>query len=59
MGFTYRETASILDICAASVGFYIAGTRKDYKEDQGKPVEVPRIVLLACSAVENKLPPVD
>lgn len=58
MNFTYRETAKNLGICVASVGFYSVGTRKDNKEDEGKSVEVPKVVLLACSAVENKLPPI-
>lgn len=58
MGLTYRETAIILDLCMASVGYYTVGIRKKKDGDTTKSVEVPKTILLACSAVENKLPPI-
>ena len=56
MGFTYRETSKVLDICMASIGYYTRGTRKN--KDKDESLEVPKVVLLACSAVEAKLPPI-
>lgn len=58
MGFSYREAARSLGVCMASVGLYTAGKRKNNKEDDERLVEVPLSILLACSAIEQKLPPI-
>lgn len=58
MGFTYRQAASSLGICISTAGFYKAGVRRENKNDDSKPVEVPKAILLACAAIENNLPPI-
>lgn len=59
MGYTYHEAANALGLCVAAIGNYTTGVRKDRKDDDATPVEVPRSVLLACSALEKSLPPID
>lgn len=58
MGFTYRQAANSLGICMASVGYYTVGSRRDNQDEDAKPVDVPKTILLACSAIENQLPPI-
>lgn len=58
MGFTYRDAAKSLKLCMASVGYYSVGERRDAEDSEAKPVEVPHVVLLACAAIEGKLPPI-
>lgn len=58
MKLSYRQAAEALGICSSAVGFYSRGTRKNTKASEETFVEVPKTVLLACSAVEHKLPPV-
>lgn len=55
-GLTYKEASIVLGICMASIGYYTRGERKNV--DISEPVEVPKTVLLACSAVEANLPPI-
>jgi predicted transcriptional regulator len=49
-----RAAAEALGISASSVILYEAGKRRDATET---PVEVPKVVALACSAVAMNLPP--
>jgi predicted transcriptional regulator len=49
-----RAAADALGISASSVILYEAGRRRDANET---PVEVPKVVALACSAVAQNLPP--
>ena len=58
MGYTYRDTANVLGVCMACVGYYTVGVRKEKNNEESKPVEVPKTVLLACSAIENDLKPI-
>jgi predicted transcriptional regulator len=56
MKFSYSQAAEALGLCVSAVGFYSRGSRK--KKDEQGDVEVPKTVLLACKAVENKLTPI-
>jgi hypothetical protein len=58
MGYTYKEASKALKLCMASVGYYSVGERKETEDSESKPVEVPHVVLLACSALEAQLPPI-
>ena len=57
MGLTLRGVAAVLGIARNTAGNYSLGVRFDNSE-KGEIVEVPKHILLACSAVENKLSPV-
>lgn len=57
MNLSYSQAAKALGLCSSVVGFYSRGSRK--KDDVDKEVDVPVVVLLACSAVENKLTPIE
>lgn len=54
MGLTLRGVADVLGISRNTAGNYSVGRRCDKEEE----VEVPKHILLACSAVENNLPPI-
>ncbi len=54
MGLTLRGASHVLGISRNTAGNYNVGRRCDKLEE----VEVPKYILLACSAVEHKLPPV-
>lgn len=54
MGLSLKGVAGVLGISRNTAFNYCSGHRCDKKE----AVKVPRHILLACSAVENKLPPV-
>lgn len=54
MGFTLRGVAGALGISRGTAHNYCAGKRCDIEE----PVEIPKHILLACSAVEEGLPPI-
>lgn len=54
MGFTQLETAIIFDLDINTIRNYELGRRCDCSY----PVIVPRIILLACAAIEQKLPPI-
>jgi len=58
MGLTLRGVASALGIARNTAGNYSLGLRFD-KCDEGEIVEVPKHILLACSAVEKKLSPIE
>ena len=49
-----RAAAEALGISASSVILYEAGKRRD---DNETPVEIPKVVALACSAIAFNLPP--
>ena len=55
---SYSKAAKALGLSISSIGFYDRGTRKNQQDAEAKDVDVPMTVLLACSAVENKLPPI-
>lgn len=57
MRFSKKEAAVRLDLSYAVVKYYFSGKRK-HGEDHGV-VEIPRIVLLACAAIEHNLSPID
>lgn len=59
MGLTYSQVSESLGISASVAGFYSRGTRRNKKKDDEKIVEVPKSILLACSAVENNLNPIE
>lgn len=59
MNYTYHEAADALGLCPAAIGNYTTGKRRDKKEDKAQNVDVPKIALLACAAIENKLHPVE
>ena len=54
MGLTHKEAAKILGLGITTVSNYSIGRRCDTDEE----VIVPRIVLLACAAVEKELLPI-
>jgi len=56
MSFSIKGAALALDLSKGAVKLYMAGKRK--KDGEYQDVQVPVIVLLACSAVESKLPPI-
>jgi len=56
MSFSIKDTTLTLDLSKGTVKLYMAGKRK--KDGEYQDVQVPVIVLLACSAVESKLPPI-
>lgn len=58
MKLSYSQAAKAVGLSISSVGFYSRGTRRNQKEGEGMDVDVPITVLLACSAVENKLTPI-
>ncbi|WP_454813791.1 helix-turn-helix domain-containing protein [Labrys neptuniae] len=47
MGFSQIEAARALGISKGSVELYEAGKRRD----DGRPVEIPKTVALACAAI--------
>ena len=53
MTWTQTFAAQRLGVCVASIQSYERGTRSD-KE---KPIEIPLLVALACSALDAKLGP--
>lgn len=53
MGWTQTFAAQRLGICVASVQSYERGTRSD----KDKPIEIPLLVALACSALAHELGP--
>lgn len=59
MGLTYEEAALRLDLCRAAISNYNSGMRRNKKEDELAPVEVPKHILLACAAIEAGLTPVE
>lgn len=54
MGFTHKEAAASLGLGITTVSNYSIGKRSDSGE-----VDVPKIVLLACAAVEKELLPIN
>lgn len=54
MGYTHKEAATALGLGVTTVSNYSIGERCD----SGK-VDVPKSVLLACAAVEQRLLPVN
>jgi len=50
-----REAAEALGISMSSVQLYERGSRRE----DGRPVEIPKTVALACSAVSHRLPPME
>ena len=57
MGYTLRNVTNALGIARNTAGNYCTGRRLG-KLGEEEMVEVPKVVLLACSAVEQGLPPV-
>ena len=53
MGWTQPFAAQKLGVCVASVQSYERGTRSD----KDKPIVIPLLVALACSALANELGP--
>lgn len=58
MGFTLRGVAVSLGIAHNTAANYSLGTRTDIEGADKKEVIVPKVVLLACSAVEKGLTPI-
>jgi transcriptional regulator with XRE-family HTH domain len=54
LNLTQTEAAEALGISRGSVELYELGKRRD----DGRPVEIPKSIALACAAVRHKLPPV-
>lgn len=54
MGLTLRGVSQSLKIARNTAANYSSGSRVDSDKD----VEVPYVVLLACSALERGIPPV-
>jgi transcriptional regulator with XRE-family HTH domain len=55
LGMSQREAAEALGISMSSVQLYERGSRRE----DGRPVEIPKTVALACSAVSHRLPPME
>lgn len=55
MDITNREAARRLGMHTNTVNYYCLGRRCD----KDKPIVVPTVVLLACSALEKNLTPVE
>jgi len=53
LGYSQQRAAEALGISKSSVELYERGSRRD----DGRPVEIPMTVALACSAVSHGLPP--
>lgn len=53
MGFNQQEAADALGISKSSAINYESGKRRE----DGRPVVIPKIVALACSAVAHNLGP--
>ena len=53
MGLTVRATAELLDVAPSTVQAYRTGISRY----TGQPVAVPRVVALACAALEAGLAP--
>jgi transcriptional regulator with XRE-family HTH domain len=53
MGWTQTEAAIELGISRGSVELYERGSRRE----DGRPVEIPRTVALACAALTHGLEP--
>ena len=47
MGLTQQQAADVLGLSKATIENY----------DKGRPVVIPRVVALACAAIEHKLEP--
>jgi hypothetical protein len=58
MGFTRRHVSNALGIAVATVAGYRAGKRTGISPGESIPVEVPKHILLACAAIEKRLPPI-
>lgn len=54
LGLTQLQAAEAIGVSRDSVWLYEAGRRRD----DGRPVEIPRTVALACAAVSAGLEPV-
>lgn len=54
MGLTLKGVSTSLGISRNTAGNYCVGKRCD-KQDE---VEIPMHILLACAAIEHKLPPI-
>ncbi len=54
LGLTQQGAAEAIGVSKGSVLLYEAGKRRD----DGRPVEIPRTVALACAAVSAGLEPV-
>lgn len=54
LGLTQQGAAEAIGVSRDSVWLYEAGRRRD----DGRPVEIPRTVALACAAVSAGLEPV-
>ena len=50
---TQTEAAESLGISKSTVELYERGSRRD----NGAPVEIPKHIALACTAIYHKLPP--
>lgn len=57
MGLSYSKAAKILDLSPASISYYCSGKRR--KNNEVRDFDIPLIVMLACAAVEAKLPPIN
>lgn len=53
LGLTQQQAADALGVSLRMYAYYEAGKRED-----GRPVEIPRTVALAASAIERGLEPV-
>ena len=53
MGPTQQQAADVLGLSKATIENYDKGVRRE----DGRPVVIPRVVALACAAIEHKLAP--
>ncbi len=53
MGLTQQQAADVLGLSKATIENYDKGVRRE----DGRPVVIPRVVALACAAIEHKLEP--
>jgi hypothetical protein len=52
MGISQRKAAALLDYQPETIGYWVAGKRRD-----GKPAPIPHVVALACAALYHRLKP--
>lgn len=57
MGLSYSKAAKALDLSQASISYYCSGKRR--KNNEVKDFDIPKIVLLACAALEREIPPIN
>lgn len=58
MGYSYKDASDILDLCPAVIANYRRGSRRERVGEDERPVHIPLVVLLACSAIEARLEPI-